>query len=302
MKRKIAVIEDYPHEFPVDVHFRIVEGDIGGYYDIKDDQKLRVSLVHSRYTSDIEDFYFEPQRIGFQSPANTYFIGNHFRVQWDIDKAARGVNSHINPPGGRRIMLRYSYEFNKFFVGFSTEDENILPQKEYTHFNINKIELDWREYIPMLWSRKHVLTANFKGGYIDKPIDSFFNFFAGGLPGLRGYPYYAIEGRKMLFGRFTYRFPIFSNIQKQFLHLTTDKLYLSTFFEIGDAFDEDRIDLKKFRRTVGGGMRVQLFSFYGFPTAFAFDAAYGLDDHVNSGYHFGKEWRYYFTLLFDFID
>jgi len=304
VKRNIAVIEDYPKEFAIDVHFRVVEGDLGAYYKIRDDQNLRASFVHSRYISDIGDFYFAPQQVQFRSPANTYFIGNHLRLQWDYDHAARGVNGMINPPGGRRISLRYAYELNKFFVGFSTEDENILPQKEYTNFNVNKIELDWREYLPMPWSRKHVLTANFKGGYIDRPIDSFFNFFAGGLPGLRGYPYYAIEGRKLLLGRFTYRFPVFSDWQKQFLHVTTNKLYLSSFFEIGNAFDEDRLDVSKFRRSVGGGFRLQLFSFYGFPTAFAFDAAYSLDDHLNieSKTRYGKEWRYYFTLLFDFID
>ena len=302
--RNIAVIEDYPQEFPVDVHFRIVEGDVGGYYKITDAQNLRASFVHSRYISDIGDFYFQPQQINFRSPANTYFIGNHMRLQWDLDKAAHGVNGHINPPGGRRISLKYAYELNKFFVGFSTEDENLLPQKQYTHFNVNKIELDWREYVPMPWSRKQVLTANFKGGYIDKPIDSFFNFFAGGMPGLRGYPYYAIEGRKMLLGRFTYRFPVFSDWQKQVLHLTTNKLYLSSFFEIGNAFDEDKVDFAQFRRSVGGGMRLQLFSFYGFPTALAVDAAYSLDPHLNanSGQLYGHEWRYYFTLLFDFID
>lgn len=303
-RRKIAVIEDYPQQFPVDVDFRIVEGNVGGYYDVTDDQQLRLSVVHSRYMSDIDDFYYAPQNIQFASPANTYFIGNHIRLQWDLDKVARGVTGDINPPGGREVMLRYSYELNKFFEGYSTEDENILPQKEYTNYNVSKIELDWREHIGMPWSRKHALTANFKGGYIDKPIDSFFNFFAGGMPGLRGYPYYAIEGRKLLLGRFTYRFPVFSTCQKKILHLTTDKLYLSTFFEIGNAFDEDKIDLSQFRRSVGAGLRLKLFSFYGFPTALGFDAAYSLDEHLNENYNvrYGNEWRYYFTLLFDFMD
>lgn len=306
VQRRIAVIEDYPQEFPIDVHFRIVEGDVGGYYDLKENVRMRASFVHSRYTSKIGDFYFAPQGVQFRSPANTYFIGNHIRLQWDWDKVARGSTYSINPAAGRKIMLRYSYELNKFFEGYSTEDENILPQKEYANYNINKIELEWSEYIGMPWSKKHALTATFKGGYIDRPIDSFFYFFTGGLPGLRGYPYYAIEGRKMLFGRFTYRFPIFNRLQKQVLHVTTNKLYLSTFFEYGNAFDEDKVDFDKFKRVVGGGLRMQLFSFYGFPTAFQFDAAYGLDPtsvkYDNIEYKYGNEWRYYFTLLFDFIE
>ena len=62
------------------------------------------------------------------------------------------------------------------------------------------------------------------------------------------------------------------------------------------------------KRCYGGGLRMQLFSFYGFPTAIAFDAAYSMDTlvkedkNVNQKYDFGREWRYYFTLLFDFMD
>lgn len=306
VKRNIAVIEDYPTEFPVDVHFQIVEGDIGGYYDIMDGLRMRASFVHSRYTSKIGDFYFAQQGVQFRSPANTYFIGNHLRLQWDLDKVGGGLNRSINPTAGRKVMLRYSHEFNDFFTGYSTENENILPQKEYADYDINKIELDWSEYVGMPWSKKHALTANLKGGYIDRRIDDFFNFFAGGLPGLRGYPYYAIEGRKMMIGRFTYRFPIFSNLQKQLFHLTSNKLYLSAFYEYGNAFNEDKVDFKQFKSVVGGGMRLQLFSFYGFPTALAVDAAYGLDDvsvkYENQSYNYGKEMRYYFTLLFDFIE
>jgi Tol biopolymer transport system component len=302
VKRSIAVIEDYPVEVPIDVHFRIVEGDVGGSYDIRRDQKVRASFVHSRSTSDIGDFYFRPQNVHFTSPANTYFIGNHLRLQWALDNTAPGMNSGINPTAGRKITAQYSHEWNKFFVGYSTESESIALQKEYTHYNVNKIELDWNEYLRMPWSRKHALNLLFRGGWMDRPVDSFFNFFAGGMPGLRGYPYYAIEGRKMMIGRATYRFPIFSHWQKQLFNLTTNKLYASTFFEIGNAFDEDRVDFSAMKRCYGGGLRMQLFSFYGFPTAIAFDAAYSIDKVVNRDYTFGREWRYYFTLLFDFMD
>ncbi|RPH99404.1 MAG: hypothetical protein EHM72_11080 [Calditrichaeota bacterium] len=302
VRRNIAVIEDYPTQVPIDVHFRIVEGDLGAYYDFSENLKMRGSFAHSRYTSDIGDFYFEPQRVQFQSPANTYYIGNHARLEWDYKQVAPTINSGINPSSGRKINLKVAHEWNKFFVGYSTEDENILPQKEYTLYNVNRIELDWNEFIGMPWSRKHALHMLFRGGYLDRPVDSFFNFFAGGMPGLRGYPYYAIEGRKLMLGRFTYRFPVFANWQKKLFHLTTNKLFLSTFFEIGNAFDQDKVDLSQFKRCAGAGVRMQLFSFYGFPTACAFDAAYSLDDVVNGPNHYGQEWRYYFTLLFDFIE
>jgi hypothetical protein len=164
------------------------------------------------------------------------------------------------------------------------------------------VELNWREYKSMPWSTKHALNMEFHGGWIDRPIDSFFNFFGGGLPGLRGYPFYSIEGRKMLIGRFTYRFPLFSRWQRRFFHVTTDKMFLGLFCDVGDAFDTDDVKKVKFKKNIGAGLRLSAFSFYGFPTALSFEAAYGLDEfrHENSVY--GKEWRYYFSLLFDFLD
>ena len=55
-------------------------------------------------------------------------------------------------------------------------------------------------------------------------------------------------------------------------------------------------------------LRFEGFSFYGYPTALSLDAAYGLDDvtyfddEVEVNYIYGKEWRFYVTLLFDFLD
>ncbi len=299
--RNIAIIEDYPRKVPIDIHFRMYEGDFGARYNIAENQTLRAAYVHSRYISDIGDFYFEPQRIEFKSPANTYFYGNHFQLQWNWDHVLPGMKASINPSHGRRVQFRYSYELDKFFEDFSTEDKGVLS-RIYSHYNYNKIELDWSEYMGVPFLNDHSMTATIRGGFIDRPVDSFFNFFGGGLPGLRGYPFYSIEGRKMLMGRFTYRLPVFELWQKQFLHLTTDRFYLSAFFDIGNAFNTDKPAFNDFKKDAGVEMRLSLFSFYGFPTAFSLQAAYGFDEHVHENLKYGKEWRYYFTLLFDFMN
>jgi len=106
----------------------------------------------------------------------------------------------------------------------------------------------------------------------------------------------------MLIGRFTYRLPVLTGFQKQFLHLTGDNLVLGAFFDYGNAFDADRVDLNRFKRAIGGSLRAGAFSFYGFPTALSFEAAYGLDRVENGGQQYGREWRYYLMALFDFMD
>ena len=302
VERNIAVIEDYPKKVPVDISFRMLEGDFGARYKLTDVHSLRAAYVHSQYMSHIHSFYFEPQGIEFKSPANTYFYGNHLRLNWNIDQKPQSVISSISPSSGRNIDVSYSYEWNRFFKDFSTEDENVLPKRIYTNYNYNKIQLEWHEYLGIPFLRNHSLTASFKAGYIDRPVDSFFNFYAGGLPGLRGYPFYSIEGRKMLIGRFNYRFPLFTRWQKQIFHLTTHHAYLTAFMDVGDAFDRDEIVFSEFKKNVGLGLRMSLFSFYGFPTALSVEAAYGLDKVTNQGLTYGDEWRYYVTLLFDFME
>ena len=294
----IEVIEDFPEDSRVDIHFNLLEADLGASYRFNETHKIRAALIHSRYTSKISDFFF--QGIEWTSPRNTYFIGNHLRATWTVDMLARDAFSNINPSLGRKIKLTYTGEYNKFFKDFATDNDYNTPQEVYTNYNYNRLELNWREHIQMPWSRKHAFSADIKAGWVDRPIDSFFNFFAGGLPGLRGYPFYSIEGRKLLMVRTSYRFPIFSHWQKRFFHLTTDKMFLGFFFDYGNAFDKDDLNFSDFKKNIGTDLRFSAFSFYGFPTALSLQAAYGLDEVINDNVKYGKEWRYYLTLLFDF--
>jgi len=298
--RDIEVIEDYPEKASVDIGFNILEADLGAYYGLSDHSSIRLAFVHGRYTSQIKDFLFNNQQ--WVSPQNTYYIGNHFTMTWTHTGVLPGPSASINPFAGRKIEVKYSREFNRFFDDFATNNDYGTLQEVYARYNYHRLEMDWHEYWPMPWSSRHTLTLNLKGGWVDRPVDSFFNFFAGGLPGLRGYPYYSIEGRKMLIGRFTYRLPLLSLWQKKFFHLTSDRIYLAAFMDYGNAFNQDRVDLTAFKRDVGVNLRCSMFSFYGFPTALSLEAAYGLDAVVNQELRYGKEWRYYATLLFDFID
>jgi hypothetical protein len=298
LKESIEVKEDYPIKAPVEINFSILEADVGTYYNFSKALKVRAAFVHSQYTSKIKKFVFENQL--YVSPQNTYFIGNDLALTWSLKMLGQSTTSRINPSAGRHIWLSYTRAYDKFFKDFATNNDYGTPQEVYTNYNYNRLELRWNEYMAVPGLRHHALGAELHGGWIDTPVDSFFNFFAGGLPGLRGYPFYSIEGRKMLLGRFNYRFPIFSLWQKRFLNVTTDKMFLGIFFEFGNAFNEDKLTFSRFKRDVGVDLRFSSFSFYSFPTALSFQAAYGLDRASNENYTYGKEWRYYLTVLFDF--
>ena len=106
----------------------------------------------------------------------------------------------------------------------------------------------------------------------------------------------------MLQGKLTYRFPLFNKLDMRFMHLYFDKVYLSAFYDFGNAFDESKIDLRDFKSSVGGELRMDSFSFYSFPTKFFVSGAYGLDRFEFADQVYGKEWRWYFGVSFGYLE
>ena len=149
---------------------------------------------------------------------------------------------------------------------------------------------------------KHGLEFHVRGGFIDKPVESFFNLFAGGLLGLKAYPYYSIEGRKLLNTSLSYRFKISDNLGVNIPPFQFDKLYAGLFVDFGNAWNEGSIQLDDFKKDVGFQIRVDTFAFYNFPMRLFFDGAYGFDEITNRNFKYGKEWRFYFGFTFDYLD
>lgn len=105
----------------------------------------------------------------------------------------------------------------------------------------------------------------------------------------------------------TYRFPIVPNIDVRVLGLYFDKLYGSLFADLGDSWSERRVPpLSTFKKDIGAELRLESFSFYAYPTRIFLSAAYGLDRfdryirRLDQSVTYGKEWRFYFGVLFGF--
>jgi hypothetical protein len=128
-------------------------------------------------------------------------------------------------------------------------------------------------------------------------------YFAGGLPGVRGYPFYSMEGRYLAHGRATYRFPLFRHMDLSLLQLYFDKVYLGVSYDYGGAFTKTKGIRAQLHDSINLQLRMDIASFYVFPTRFFFNAAYGLDQFKGrDNIVYGHEWRYYFGLSFGFLD
>ncbi|MDQ7064011.1 MAG: DPP IV N-terminal domain-containing protein [candidate division KSB1 bacterium] len=278
--------------------YNLGEVDLGvrGFFPYRPHHRYRLAFVFSRYSTKIQS------KIGGRptSFSATYFIGRTAQFRYTYEGVAPALDMHANPRSGRRVMLEYDREWNKFITGFEVNTTYGTLQEVYANYNFNKLYLDWREYVPMPF--RHGLMLRLRAGYIDKPIDSFFNFFAGGLDGIRGYPFYSIEGRKLLQATVAYRLPLLWDIDFAMAPLYFDKLFFGVFFDYGDAYDGKHFQFSQFKKAAGVQIRLDMFSFYSFPTRVFFDAAYGFDEVHNRGLRYGKEWRYYFGITFGYLD
>lgn len=297
---------DYRDYTKFSYKYDLMEVDFGlKSYLFNELNRIRLAFIYSRYSTKVKYDILNQK----STDAYTYFKGRNVSLTYTFTNFLETpwFASDINPSGKRKITLRVNKEFNAFIDSFKVTEFGTWGEV-YENYNYTKLELDWNEYIGLFADGKHTLNLQFIGGAILSPVHEFFNFFSGGLLGLRGYPYYSIEGRKQLIGRATYRFPLSDHLNFRLMNLYFDKLYAGVFYDLGNAFDEDKVDFSQFKRNYGFELRMNLFSFYSFPTRIFFNAAYGLDDHIKFEndskirLQYGKEWRYYFGITFGYFN
>lgn len=293
----------------LDIRYDLWAADIGVRFELEDVFNLAhrhdISLwfSHSEYRVHIDPYYF---RAGAWRPVDPvawkYYIGNDWFAQYYVKSIKPSIDSDINPRGGRELRLKYMLAQDKLFTSGEFEygfnpvfDKNIFNQ--YT--------VDWIEYVALPWWR-HSLRLRAFGSFIDKKVDDFFWVYLGGLDGIRGYTYYTIGGRKGVIGSATYRFPIWRRINKQFLHLTFKDIYGGVLFETANAWKAN-FDPDDFKSSAGFELRLNLGSFYSYPTTVGLTSAYSLDEVVFFNPAFSrapvlheKKFRHYLTVGFTF--
>jgi outer membrane protein assembly factor BamA len=181
------------------------------------------------------------------------------------------------------------------------KDGVLLPV--YENFNFHRLEVNWTEYFEIF--KDHTLTAQFRAGTIfGPPVPDFFDFYLGGLIGMKSYPFYSISGNELGWLNLTYRMPIFKHIDGRLGLWYFDKLYFSVYGDYGNAWTEGSPRIKDFKKGAGAELRLKMISFYIFPTSLFFNASYSFDKverkNLGSLAVYGKEWRFYGGILFDF--
>ncbi len=227
----------------------------------------------------------------------TYLKGHVLSLGLRYEKKPRGLLADINPTNGYYLGVRLSQEWNQYLVDFALD--RFIGLEVFKPVNYFRISFDAERYFPGLW-HSHGLDVRLQGGWMSRDTDSFFYFFAGGMVGLKGYPYYSLEGRQMAIATATYRFPIFRNLDKQIGHMVFRHLYLGLFYQAGNAWSQGDIRRVPFYGTAGIQLRMETYSWYFLPTKFFFEAAYPMQEIYYQDIRYPREWKFYLGILFDF--
>jgi hypothetical protein len=265
---------------------------------------MSLGFTFDRYTSTVGGFILPALGAYVGSSGDVYFLGRSAYAEFDFDGIFPSRNSWVNPLG---IMsrLRITGSLDKLNAGGNYQYENGVLVPIYQPFNFVQAELVNYLAVP-LFRNDDALSTKLHIGYTFGPtIDNFFDFYAGGLIGMKGYPFYGIGGNRMLSLNLTYRYPLFRDVNRQFLQFYLSDVYLSAYGDVGNAWDGSPVGTH-FKTDAGTELRFSGFSFYSFPTAIFFDAAYGFNRFnveipvFNTFATYGKEWKFYFGLTFSF--
>ena len=286
-----------------DVTYDLFEVDFVAKHKIFNEaNELEFRFIFSQYIATIGSFILPQTSILYPSTKDRYFIGKNFQLKYSTEAFAPYIDSDISPIG-RKLDLQYNYEINEFNNEGNYEIVDGVLKPLYNEFNFHRLELNYWEHVGL--GKGHTLSAHFRGGTIFGPAQpDFFDFYLGGLIGMKAYPFYAISGNELMWFNLSYRFPLFKNIDTRAGHIYLDKIFLGFYADLGNAWNGDIPSFDQFKKGVGAELRVKLNSFYLFPTSFFLSAAYAFDEaeRIVRGEKivFGKEWKIYGGITFDF--
>jgi len=292
------------YKVPVEVTYNLFEFDLFARHKIFNEfNKIETKFIYSNYTSTLGSFIIpESGNTLYPVTKDTYFIGRNFQVKYSHENILPTIDADINPIG-RKFEFQYNYEFNRYNNENNYEIVDGILKPVYNDFNFHRIEFNWKEYFEI--AKDNTLNFQFRAGSIlGSTVPDFFDFYLGGLIGMKSYPFYSISGNKLFWANVTYRFPVLKNIDTKIGHIYVDKIYLSVYGDFGNAWNGVMPAIGDFKKGMGFEFRIKMNSFYIFPTSIFINAAYSFDEVtrkiLNQNVSYGKEWSFYGGILFDF--
>ena len=289
-----------------DLSFSLFSGDIGGKIAIGG-HKFNLQYNYSNYRENVkQDVYqnftyngvdtvlWQHGEISFD-----YFRGHSLSLLYDLNNRKPSFAMNMLPGSGWDVNGKLSYELNQFMDGFGVSEEYSTFGANFKSHNTARLTASAERHFTLNKEKMIVASLSGIGGAISNPdIDDFFYFFGGGLPGIKGYTFYeeSLTGAHYFIGSAALRYPIFLERNLTWAQFNMQNLSIGGIFQFGSAFQNSFtkiIEYEHYKLSAGIECRLHGFSFYSYPSAFAYEYHQPISDLEENGKH-------YFTLLFDY--
>ena len=294
LTRNVSESTEYiVYDLDYDLKFRLFQWDAGIKFPILGVNEIKIYGSYQNFREAIKE-RVEGQfgKIGFD-----YYIGKHAGINWTTEVSRATVDGDINPSNGFSVNIDLRRERDDFLSGFKINEDYSTLQPDYTEYDFWRLRAGAKVHFTIPRTDKWTTTLHLQTGWMSRTdVDSFFYFFGGGMPGIKGYPFYSIEGSRMAIASLFFRIPLIRERHIPLGPFILQNINLGLVGQIGDAW----IGTVSPKRSVGFQMRFGGFSFYNYPTGIAVEFHRGMDKFTSLDEQYGRDVRTYFTLLFGF--
>ena len=289
-----------------DLAFSLFSGDIGTRFALGG-HKINLQYNYSNYRenvkqnvyqyftyNEVDSSIWQYGEIGFD-----YFRGHSLSILYDLNMRKPSFAMNMLPGSGWHVNGKLSYEWNQFMDGFAVSEEYSTFGANFIPHNTARLTASAERHFTLNKDKKIVASISGIGGAISNPeVDDFFHFFAGGLPGIKGYTFYeeSLTGPHYFVGTAALRLPLFLEKNFTWAQFNMQNLSLGGIFQFGSAIQNSFTEIiEDDHYKLSGGLECRLhgFSFFSYPSAIAYEYHQPLSDLDEKGKH-------YFTLLFDY--
>lgn len=264
--------------------------------------KFKLYYTYTKYREVINQVINNSTGIPISSGgiAFDYFRTHNISLDWQFSTRKPEYAGNMLPSNGYEIDFLLSRENNKFMDGFGFNEEYSTFETFFKNHFTERLTITGKKHFTLNQEKKFVASLETQIGFLsNKNVDDFFYFFAGGLPGLKGYTFYNedLHGPYLWVNTGIVRFPLFMEKSYSLAHMNFQNMSVGMIMQMGGGFESNLSDfIKNKEYKVSGGVEFRLsgYSFFGYPTAIAYEYHMAIADSDESK---GKQ---YLSILFDF--
>jgi len=288
----------YPVESDLTIQF--FSADIGARFPIGLN-KFWLQYTYTNYREIINQVIRESDNtvIGQGGLSFDYYRGHRLSLRWNLKQRKAEFAGNMLPSNGFQINTVTAYEWNNFMDGFGFNEEYSTYQPEFKPNNTARIEVQADKNWTLNHSHKIVSTLETRLAWLSNhDINDFFQFYGGGMIGMKGYTFYdsTLTGTSLLITTAAIRVPVFMERSIPIGHVNFQNLTLGWIAQAGGGFYgnlQEWIKNRNYKISTGVELRLSGYSFFAYPTAFTYEYHVPIGDADKRGKH-------YFKLLFDF--